>query len=62
MGQLSRAERDLLQKLMKAREGPESTNKQGKVASMTRLPCWIMHTCSIKGNLLISAGMHVTSM
>lgn len=31
MGQLSKAERDLLQKLMKAREGRDSTVKPGKV-------------------------------
>ncbi len=32
MGQLSKAERDLLQKLMKAREGRDSTVKQSKVS------------------------------
>ena len=31
MGQLSKAERDLLEKLMKAREGRDSAVKQSKV-------------------------------
>ncbi len=35
MGQLSKAERDLLQKLMKAREGRDSTVKQSKVGWRT---------------------------
>ena len=38
MGQLSRAERDLLEKLMKARESRDGTVKQSKVGAADWLP------------------------
>lgn len=45
MGQLSKAERDLLQKLMKAREGRDSTVKQNKVIWRT-LSAFMNHPVS----------------
>ena len=39
MGQLSKAERDLLEKLMKAREGRDTSVKSSKVGIETRIPC-----------------------
>lgn len=38
MGQLSKAERDLLEKLMKAREGRDSAVKQTKVSYSEPFP------------------------
>jgi len=47
MGQLSRAERDLLEKLMKARESHEGTVKQSKVGAANRLPPKIAYMCDV---------------
>ena len=58
MGQLSKAERDLLQKLMKAREGRDSTVKQSKVASES-VYLFRLVAAGI-GNLLLSTLMHTT--
>ena len=39
MGQLSKAERDLLEKLMKAREGRDTSVKSSKVGMETQITC-----------------------
>ena len=39
MGQLSKAERDLLEKLMKAREGRDSSVKSSKVGMVAQISC-----------------------
>ena len=59
MGQLSRAERDLLEKLMKARESRDGTVKQSKVGAADRLPPKIAYMCDVPRPKILPAHMHV---
>ena len=63
MGQLSKAERDLLQKLMKAREGRDSTVKAGKVINRKTSLCpKAFQSAAMAGISQLLAHMHVRSL